>query len=230
MFDLSEGGAEYMFVYYLIYIRCGPYFMGFFFGIFYAEYKEDEKHGRESTNRKFFQTMKSNKILYIGSYILGLLIMATIVFAVYFSYKTEWTLLGKVFYNVLSRKGFVLGFFLVCLPIMQGNLQALGGWLGSDFFVPLSKVSFAVYVIHPFIIRYLYYNFRHAVYFEMSMLILYATSFIVVVYILSIFVTAIFETPFMHLRLLLLEKRSVKNKNNTSNPSEDSKETKLTKS
>ena len=104
---------------------------------------------------------------------------------------------------MISRKGFVVGFFLTCLPIMQGNLQSLGAWLGSDFFLPLSKVSFAVYIIHPFIIRYVYYNFRHAVYFEMSMLIFYATSFIVVVYLLSILVTAIFEAPFMHLRLLL---------------------------
>ena len=135
--------------------------------------------------------------------------MLLMVFVVYFSYETEWTLIGKVVYNVLSRKGFIIGFFMTCLPIMQGNLQTLGGWMGSDFFQPLSKVSFALYVIHPFVIRYIYYNFRHAIYFEMSFLFLYASSFIFVTYILSFFVTAIFETPFMHLRKLL-DNRQVK--------------------
>jgi hypothetical protein len=207
-FDMSEGGAEYMFIYYLIYIRCGPYFIGFLLGIFYAEYKEDEKNGRESTNRNFFTALKTKKLFYISSYIFGIFLMALFVFVVYFSYHHTWQVWHKVLYNVLSRKGFVVGFFMTILPIMQGNLQRMGAWLGSDFFVPLSKVSFAVYVIHPFIIRYIYFNFRHAVYFEMSMLLLYASSFIVVVYVLSIFVTAIFEAPFMHLRLLLLEKRA----------------------
>ena len=225
VFDLSEGGAEYMFVYFLLYVRCGPYFIGYLFGIFYAEYKEDKKHSRESTNRKFFETMKKSKLLYISSYIIGLLIMATIVFSVYDSYEREWNIVEKISYNVLSRKGFVIGFFMVCLPIMQGNLQSLGGWLASDFFVPLSKVSFAVYVIHSFVIRYIYYNFRHAVYFEISMLFLYATSFIVVVYFLSFFVTAIFEAPFMHLRSLLIEKKIKKIKKVSESESEKKNET-----
>jgi peptidoglycan/LPS O-acetylase OafA/YrhL len=226
VFDLSEGGAEYMFVYFLLYVRCGPYFIGYLFGIFYAEYKEDEKHGRDSTNRKFFDTMKKSKFLYITSYIIGLLTMATIVFSVYFSYERDWSLAEKIIYNVLSRKGFVVGFFLVCLPIMQGNLQSLGGWLASDFFVPLSKISFAVYVIHSFVIRYIYYNFRHAIYFEISMLFLYATSFIIVVYFLSLFVTAIFEAPFMHLRSLLIENKIKKVKKVSESESVNKKDSK----
>jgi len=206
IFDMNEGGAEYMFIYYLIYIRCGPYFLGYLLGIFYAEYKEDEKHSRDTRTRRFFTTLKNTKVIYVASYVTGILIMFSVVYVVYFSYHYEWSLTVKVIYNMISRKGFVIGFFMTCLPIMQGNMQSLGSWLGADFFLPLSKVSFAVYVIHPFIIRYVYYNFRHGVYFEMSMLIFYATSFIVVVYILSIFVTAIFEAPFMHLRILLERK------------------------
>ena len=209
LFDMNQGGAQYMFVYYMIYVRCGPYFIGYLLGIFYAEYKEDEKHDRQSKTRSFFISLKTNKMFYIFSYLMGIFIMLLMVFVVYFSYETEWTLIGKVIYNVLSRKGFIIGFFMTCLPIMQGNLQTLGGWMGSDFFQPLSKVSFALYVIHPFVIRYIYYNFRHAIYFEMSFLFLYASSFIFVTYILSFFVTAIFETPFMHLRKLL-DNRQVK--------------------
>jgi len=177
--------------------------LGFLFGIFYAEYKEDVKHGRESKTRSFFDAMKSTKAFYIASFALGAVIVFVIVFVVYFSYHHPWTLAAKVAYNMISRKGYVIGFFMMCLPIMQGNLLSIGGWLGSDFFLPLSKVSFAAYIIHQFVIRYVYYNFRHAVYFDMSLLIFYATSFIVVVYLLSFLVTALFEAPFMHLRLLL---------------------------
>jgi len=203
IFDMGAGGAEFMFIYYLIYVRCGPYFIGYLLGIFYAEYKEDEKKNEESKTRTFFTQLKNVKLFYILCFLIGWAIMLFFVFIVYWSYHSEWSLFGKVTYNVLSRKFFTVGFLMACLPIMQGNLQFLGGWLGNDFFLPLSKVSFAVYVIHPFAIRFVYYNYRHSVYFEMSMLIVMAASFIVVVYILSFFVTAIFEVPFMHLRLLI---------------------------
>jgi len=209
IFDAGTGGAEYMYVYYLIYVRCGPYFIGYLLGIFYAEYKDAEKKNEDTKTRRFFNSLKNVKLYYILSFILGWLIMLTIVFVVYFSYHSEWSLTGKVIYNVLSRKGFTIGFFMACLPIMMGNLQSLGGWLGHDFFLPLSKVSFAVYIIHPFIIRYIYYNYRNSIYFEMTFLLVMATSFIVVVFILSFFVCAIFEVPFMHLRLLL-DKRPAK--------------------
>jgi len=139
-------------------------------------------------------------------YSVGLIIMSIITFATYWSYEKDWGPVANYFYNFLSRKFYVIGLFMFCLPLMFGNLYYLGGWLGANFFLPLAKLSFSTYIIHPIFIKHVFFNFRSAYYFTQFNFFLWGSAFVVVSYVSSILVATLFEMPFQNIRALLQSK------------------------
>ena len=132
--------------------------------------------------------------------------MMTINFCTYWSYDTEWPFWLRFSYNLLSKKFYIIGLFMFCFPLMQGNLYIFGGWLGSSIFLPLSKLSFSVYIIHPLLIKYVIFNIRYPIFFNGTYLIIIGLSFAVSSYILAILICTLFEMPFQNIRDLFKKK------------------------
>jgi len=132
--------------------------------------------------------------------ITGLTIMAVITFSTYWSYEHPWSFGFRWFYHFFSKKVYIVGLFMFSFPLMLGNLYIFGGWLASDFFLPLAKLSFSVYIIHPFLIKYVIFNVRYGIYFNGFSLILQGTAFVVASYTCAIVACTLFEMPFQNVR------------------------------
>jgi len=185
------------------YNRCSPFWIGLLFGIIYYEYKIAEKEkNEESKIRKFINKIKESSFYGYLILLSGLLIMSFLWFIVYDSYKQKWSYFWKFCYLFFSRKLFVVGLFMFCLGLMVGKAKFISNFLSLGVFSTLAKLGFALYLIHPAIIKFTYYSFRQSFYFDPYILFMYSISFITIATILSCIFAPLFETPFANLRLL----------------------------
>ena len=141
-------------------------------------------------------------------YLIGLLIILSLTFCTYWSYdENVWSSGVKLAYNIFAKKLYVIGLFMFCLPLMMNKLPPIfGGWMGSSIFLPLSRLSYSVYIIHPLIIKFVLYNYRYAYNMNGKYIILMGLSYIVCAYILSILICTLFEMPFQNIRNIFKNK------------------------
>jgi len=203
--SLGQNEDYYKYYYMKIYTRGVPFFVGYIFGIIYAEYKVAIKEDRETGLRKFCDKMKDSSVLSFLCWFIGVALILFLNFVTHWNYGEQWSFFVCFLYNLLSRKLFIVGLFLFAWPIMLGNLYMLGGWLGADVFVPLAKLSFCLYLLHPLLIKYVFLNFRSVYFFQGFYFLLYGFSFITLTYIVSILFSAVFEMPFQCLREVMMQ-------------------------
>lgn len=200
--------------YYKFYMRCFPYWIGFLFGMFYANYLSDIKENKYDDLRSFFDEIKMNKLLSIFLFTVGISVMLFLIVVTSWSYSPDsWYSTTRFFYNFLAKKFFVLGAFVACLPLMLGNLYALGGWFSLYIFNLLYKVRLSAIVISGLVIRYYLLSIRENYFYNAIFNNAIGVSFIYISYVLSIFVTIIFLTPFLQLEELLDSKFNTNKKN-----------------
>jgi peptidoglycan/LPS O-acetylase OafA/YrhL len=218
---LNQGTILSNFVdyYILLYNRSPPFFIGLIFGIFYYEYKVNKKF-------EIFDELKENKIFAILLYILGWVMMLSMIFLTYFSYDTNVNHYLAFAYNFLSRKIFSLGMILSILAIAKGNLfffQIIRNLLSMKIFNFLARLSFSLYVIHPSLIKFFFYTSNYSKHLDLVLLFTFGCSFIVLTIIFSIVFHILFEMPFAGMKKLLqniskvnsyYEKSDKKNYNN----------------
>jgi len=132
--------------------------------------------------------------------------MMFITFITYWSYETPWPKMVVFLYNFLDRKIYILGLFLFCFPLMLGNLYIFGGWLNSNIFLPLSKLSFSVYIIHPMLVKFVIFNVRAPIFFNGMYVFVLGFGLIVGSYVCAIFACLIFEMPFQNVRAIFKKK------------------------
>jgi len=218
IWDLSFGpnlldiaaNVDYYKQYYLkFYTRSSPFFIGVIFGIWFAKYKRDVKGNITSKTRNFFELIKDSKWLSFILWASGLFLMLGITFSTYWSYDTPWPRAVNFLYNFLSRRLYVIGLFMFCFPLMQGNLYILGGWFGHDIFLPLAKLSFSVYIVHPLLVRYVIFNVRQPIFFNGYYINTLGVGLVVASYLVAILACTLFEMPFQNVRNIFKAKGKV---------------------
>jgi peptidoglycan/LPS O-acetylase OafA/YrhL len=217
--DLNSNPNYYKYYYLKFYTRSSPFWIGLWLGIIYSQYKRELSHNQYSKIRLFFESIKDSTIISLIFYSLGLLIMMSLTFCTYWSYDTNWPFWLRITYHILSKKFYIIGLFMLSFPLMLGNLYIMGGWLGSQIFLPFAKLSFSVYIIHPLLIKFVIFNIRTALYFNGFYIILTGLSFALASYCLSILICALFEMPFQNIRDLFKKKArsQIKNSKHYSN-------------
>lgn len=202
--------TDYGIYYYVrFYTRSGPFWIGLLLGIAYANYKAAVKENKDTKIRRFMTLLKNNKFIAFIIWFIGLFLMLTCLFITYFSFNPDyWGDVSNLLYNLLSRRAFVIGLFMFFTPLMLGHFYSLGGFFGSDFFLPLSKLTFSVYLIHPWLIRFIVYNYSFAFFFDGFTLVLSGFSYIFVAYLFALLITTLFELPFANIRELFKNSRA----------------------
>jgi hypothetical protein len=212
--DINYDIVYFKAYYYKFYMRCFPYWIGFIFGMLYANYLSDIKENNYDDLRSFFDEIKMNKILSILLFILGISIMMFFIVATSWSYGVNsWYSTARFFYNFLAKKFFVLAAFVACLPLMLGNLYSFGGWFSLYLFNLLYKVRLSAIIISGLVIRYYLFNIRENFFYNAIFNNAIGGSFIYISYVLSIFVTVIFLNPFIQIEELLDSKFNTNKKN-----------------
>jgi peptidoglycan/LPS O-acetylase OafA/YrhL len=200
MFDLNRTDDYYKYFYLKFYTRSSPFWLGLFAGILYSKFKRDEKAKVESRIRKFMDGLKNSRLLSYLSFFLGMFVMLAMTFLTYWSYDEPWHWFVRFLYNFFSKKVYVLALFFFCLPMMLGNITFMAEFLGADVFVPLGKLSFSVYIIHPLLVKFVIFNLRTPFVFDGMYIFLMGFAFVVASFTVAIFVCLLFEMPFNNAR------------------------------
>lgn len=162
---------------------------------------------------KFLSLLESSNILSTIVLLLGFLINFTVIFIVYYTYNEKISKTVGVTYNILWRKLFTLGFFLILLVLFRReNSSLLAKLLKLQYFQLHSKITYSVYLIHPIIIKYFFYTSNDYISFEIEDIVSFAISFFFLSSILGVLVTLLFEIPLVS--LILDKEKTNKNDDN----------------
>lgn len=198
---LNQGTILSNFVdyYILLYNRSPPFFIGLIFGIMYYEYKINKKF-------EIFDELKENKIFAITLYVLGWVMMLSMIFLTYFSYDTQVNYYLAFAYNFLSRKIFSFGMILSILSLAKGNLflfHSIRNLLSMKIFAFLARLTFSLYVIHPSLIKFIFYTSNYSKHMDLILIFTFGCSFILLTITFSIIFHILFEMPFAGMKKLL---------------------------
>lgn len=210
-----------------IYNRCSPFWIGFYFGINYSEYKnkiaahaknktqsfqqkfsshvntiEEERIENYNFNfiQKIFFTLRQAKSFSIMTFISSLLLMFLIIFVVYFSYDKEVPFYISFSYNFFSRKLFSLAFIMFCFSLLNGHMKKITNMMSNKIFNLPSKLSFAIYLCHPCVIKFSYYSTKSSFYLDFYFIFLFGIGFCVISTIYAFFLYLFFESPFLNFK------------------------------
>jgi len=217
-----------------IYNRCFPFWIGFYFGINYFEYKTKLNKLMEKNNKtvnlnnttnninfslnnnhnlnnyladidiqnefnilqKFFYKLKIDKMISIITFIFSISLMLFIIFIVYFTYDKDIHLSVNFLYNFLSRKLFSFGFILFCFCTLNNHFKFINKFMSSRIFNLPSKLSFAIYLCHPVIIKLSYYSTKSSFFLDFYQIFLFGIGFCVISTIYAFLLHLFFEVPF----------------------------------
>ena len=155
-------------LYFRPWARITPYLIGLLLGLMYFEFKQQEKYpefkGRASV--KIFYLLSRFQWLRLATFFLGFALTFVTVFTIHDVYAHDpfntlgkgyhWSLSARLFWNMFSRGLFILGLALVLMPTFTGKLRGLSMFLGSNFWSPLSRLTFSLYLIHPLTFTWYY--------------------------------------------------------------------------
>lgn len=185
--------SNFLDYYILLYNRAPPFWIGLVFGILYYEYKVRNKIN-------FFDTIKEKKYLAIIIFLLGWLLMLTMLFLPYFAYDKDVPFGISFFYNFFCRKIYSLGFILSTLAMVFGAFTPIRNIISAKIFTDLSKLSYAIYIIHPAIIKFTFYCLKYSLYLQLSYLFTYGIAFISITTAVALFFHVLFEMPFQNIK------------------------------
>ncbi|XP_035220831.1 nose resistant to fluoxetine protein 6-like [Stegodyphus dumicola] len=172
------------------YTRIGPYLVGMFLG--YLLFKS------KKSNRG-----KDNWIFLCCGWIVA---SAITLASVYGLYKSNPSLLATSFYNAFNRICFAGGLAWVIYVCLTKQAAVVDGILSYKFFIPLSRLTYCAYLIHPMILTGYFSSLRSLLVFSHATMTLYYLGFLVVTYGLALPVSLIFESPIICLEKLIRSK------------------------
>uniref|UniRef100_A0A914C2C8 Acyltransferase 3 domain-containing protein n=1 Tax=Acrobeloides nanus TaxID=290746 RepID=A0A914C2C8_9BILA len=163
------------------YVRCGPYIVGSLVGYFLY-----------TTKRKFELPL----VQLIGGWLISTILGIYSVFGLYHYTKTgEISTFWHILYTICGRPAYALALGWVTFACETGNAGKINSILGHKMFIPLSKLTFCAYLIHPLLLQ-----FRpNAFHFTHSFQLLY--MFFVAVfmsYLSALCLSLAFEAPVMN--------------------------------
>jgi len=107
-------------------------------------------------------------------------------------------------YTSLSRSSWAIGISWLIFACLTENAIIINRILSSNIFVPLSRLTYCAYLLHPLLQSVLFQSFKTSIDFSHQLWMLMATALIVSSYLLSIIFYTFVELPFINLEKCLL--------------------------
>nr|CAD2180593.1 unnamed protein product [Meloidogyne enterolobii] len=176
------------------YIRCGPYIVGCIVGYFLSECK------RQRENR--FQLTKLQWVLgWSISAILGFYS----IFGLYEYTRTgDISLWYSLTYAAIGRLSFAIALGWIAFACETNHGQTMNAILGHKMFIPLSKITFCAYLLHPILLQLYYFSRPSAFHFTHSFqLLLMFFAAVFCVYGCALLLSLAMEVPVAHIDKLI---------------------------
>lgn len=121
------------------------------------------------------------------------------------------TLNAGAFYNAVSRPVWAACVSWVIIACVNGYGGPVNGLLSWRFFIPLSRLTYCAYLIHPLIYHYLYNNRDQEVHFSIMNMVVYYLASLMLSLASAYIVSMCVEVPFGGiLKVIFPRKRRVK--------------------
>jgi len=175
------------------YTRINPYLIGIFAGLIYYEYCTEQN----TIFVKYAKVLQSSLTLRYGIYIISLGITIVLLLATYYFNKYPYEISSAVekSYLMFSRPLFVICFFGLIFPAMLGKGRVQNALFSCSFYIPLSRISFGAYLLHPCIMIMTSLSEKKGTYFEHYSLLLKFFGYLLLSFVLSFIVSGIYESP-----------------------------------
>lgn len=190
-------------VYVRPYVRCTPFIIGVMVAYLLNAW-------RDPAQRELRVHLKKKTVAawWIASTILGLYS----IFGLYYFAKTgdisEW---WKVLYILIGRPAYAVALGWVVFACTSGNGGPVDKILSWRFFVPLSRITFCAYLVHPIMLQIYNLSRPQPFHFTTFMQMLRHTlEAIFVSYLVAFFFSLAFEKPFNKIDEMLLPSGRVK--------------------
>uniref|UniRef100_A0A0K0EV77 Nose resistant to fluoxetine protein 6 (inferred by orthology to a C. elegans protein) n=1 Tax=Strongyloides venezuelensis TaxID=75913 RepID=A0A0K0EV77_STRVS len=184
-------------VYIKPYARCGPYMVGLVVGYYLYKYKLK----LETQRWKIYLCWCLSTSMGFYS-----------VFGMYpYSSTGEITKFHLIFYTLFGGPMFSLSLGWVIFACSTGNGGIVKKILGWKAFVPLSKLTFCTYLMHPIVLQLYNFSRPHPFHFTSTfqMLTLFSVA-ATASYFVAFFIACAFEFPVTYLDKLLFDRRNKK--------------------
>ncbi|XP_054713019.1 nose resistant to fluoxetine protein 6-like [Uloborus diversus] len=172
------------------YTRIGPYLIGILTG--YLLFKA------KASNRPKMSTIALSVGWFVAS--------AVTLTCVYGLYHNTPSTLGNSFFNALNRSVYGAGLcwvIYVCLTDQGGFINKL---LSYKLFIPLSRLTYTAYLIHPLFITGYLTSTKDVLIFSHPTMVILFLGFLLLTYGFSILVSLTFESPIIGLEKLIRKK------------------------
>jgi peptidoglycan/LPS O-acetylase OafA/YrhL len=113
---------------------------------------------------------------------------------------------GDVLYMAFARPLWTLGVAIVTFLCVTGEGGVVNSMLSWYIWDPIAKLTYSAYLIHPFLIRVVYYNRTELFTYSDTMYVTHFLAFAVLSYAVASGMSLLIETPFARLEKVLLKK------------------------
>ena len=166
------------------YARISPYLVGIVLG--YLLYRKVQIPFKKSINW----------IFYLGLWILAAFFCTSTLYGFYGTFHGHpFNLAENVVYFMFSRFTWALGLALLVFICHNGYGGVVNSFLSMSFWVPLSRLTFTAYLVHPIILTVIFSSAREPLHYTDVVMAVYAVSVVVLSYGAAMVVAAFVEFP-----------------------------------
>ncbi|VDN01946.1 unnamed protein product, partial [Thelazia callipaeda] len=180
-------------VYIKPYIRCNPYIIGVLIGFALHKF----------TLRPLFAKWKI-----IAGWIISTIFGFSSVFSLYYYALTgDISDIARIMYALFGRNAYALSLAWVTFACATGYGGTVNDLLSWRAWIPLSRITFSAYLIHPILLQIYYLSRPHAFHFTTVYQMLYQFAIAVALaYSVGFFLSIAFEVPISILQNIIMDK------------------------
>ncbi|XP_013776461.1 O-acyltransferase like protein-like [Limulus polyphemus] len=125
---------------------------------------------------------------------------------VYGTYHVDMSNSTTSLYNTLSRTAWAVGVGWVIYACVTGHGGFIDTLLSWRFWIPLSRLTYCAYLIHPLVMYWYYLSSKTTMYVTHPLMVINFLAFTVVSYSLALMASLAFESPMMALEKFIVSK------------------------
>lgn len=143
----------------------------------------------------------NNKLLWkkktiILFWILGSLCNLSVLFGLY---QNRLSVLAAAFYVALGRNVWAIGIAWILIACCTNNGGIVNRILSWNVWIPLSRLTYAVFLIHPLVISSVNFLSETSIHFDSLAIVILGLGYVVASYICSYVISLMFEMPYISL-------------------------------
>ncbi|XP_043488780.1 nose resistant to fluoxetine protein 6-like isoform X2 [Polistes fuscatus] len=143
----------------------------------------------------------NNKLLWkkktiILFWILGSLCNLSVLFGLY---QNRLSVLAAAFYVALGRNVWAIGIAWILIACCTNNGGIVNRILSWNVWIPLSRLTYAVFLIHPLVISSVNFLSETSIHFDALAIVISGLGYVVASYVCSYVISLMFEMPYISL-------------------------------